>query len=73
MFYKMAYFSYSLIPAINIALIYLTPSYNLKPKCHLASPFSGKQSHVTFFEIPGQNKKEQTISTKLCDILHMFC
>jgi hypothetical protein len=23
----------------------------------MASPFSGKQSHVTFLEIPGQNKK----------------
>jgi hypothetical protein len=25
--------------------------------CRMASPFSGKQSHVTFPEIPGQNKK----------------
>jgi hypothetical protein len=23
----------------------------------MASPFSGKQSHVNFLEIPGQNKK----------------
>ena len=56
----MAHFSYSLILAIYIGLNIFDPNWpscNPKQKCRMAFPFSGKQSHVTFFEIPGQNKK----------------
>ena len=51
----MAYFSYSLILAIYTSL---NISCNPKPKCRMASLFSGKQSYVNFWEIPGQNKKK---------------
>ena len=56
MFYKMAYFSYSLILAIYTALNIFDPK--LQSQTQVSFLVNKVISHVNFLEIPDQNKKK---------------